>query len=126
MKESTKKIADRLPEILPDLIAGMSGMTREELEAQMKEANMTMDDVMEQFGGMINAEDMVDEMKMDEVKGTYTYEDGKLVLTPDDKDEKPETFTVEFDSKELKVTAIETEDEFGESLKKLLPLVFTK
>lgn len=126
MKETTKKIADRLPEILPDLIAGMSGMTREEFEAQMKESNMTMDDVMEQFGGMFNAEDMVDDMKVDEVKGTYTFEDGKLVLTPEDKDEKPSTMTVELSAKELKVTAIESEDDLGESLKKLLPLVFTK
>lgn len=126
MKETTKKIADRLPEILPDLIAGMSGMTREEFEAKMKEANMTMDDVMEQYGGMFNAEDMVDDMKVDEVKGTYTFEDGKLVLTPEDKDEKPSTMTVELSAKELKVTAIESEDDLGESLKKLLPLVFTK
>lgn len=126
MKETTKKIADRLPEILPDLIAGMSGMTREEFEAQMKEANMTMDDVMEQYGGMFNAEDMVDDMKVDEVKGTYTFEDGKLVLTPEDKDEKPSTMTVELSAKELKVTAIESEDDLGESFKKLLPLVFTK
>ncbi len=126
MKETTKKIADRLPEILPDLIAGMSGKTREEFEAQMKEANMTMDDVMEQYGGMFNAEDMVDDMKVDEVKGTYTFEDGKLVLTPEDKDEKPSTMTVELSAKELKVTAIESEDDLGESFKKLLPLVFTK
>ena len=60
---------------------------------------------------------------MEKVTGTYTYEEGKLVLTPADGD--PMTLTVEFKGDELKVTAVEGEGSLKD-MEDLLPLVFKR
>lgn len=125
LKEATDKMEERLPEILPEIVAAMSGMTVEELEAAAKEAGKSMDDMIAEAGEMFNAEDIIENARQDPVKGTYTYEEGKLVLTPDN-DSKPVTFTVELSAAELKVTGIEGEDIEEDGLEYFLPVIFVR
>lgn len=125
-KAASEALAAKLPEILPELIAAMFG-GQEALDAMMEEYDMTMDDMTELFGDEIKAEDLLEGLEDASVSGTYTYENGKLVLTPED--DEPATLTVELSAKELKITAIESADADEEQLemyKSLLPVVFVR
>ena len=125
-KAASEKLTERLPEILPDMFAAMFG-GKETLDSMLDEYDMTMDDLMSLYGDEFDADELLEGMSDASVSGTYTYENGKLVLTPED--DEPATLTVELSAKELKITAIEggdvDEDEL-EMYKSLLPVVFVK
>ncbi len=121
-EETVTKLAENMAEVLPDLLAGMSGMTREDYEAYLEGAGMTMDDVLAQLGDAFSVENLTKSMTGVN-GGTYTYEDGKLTLT----NETGESivFTVELGEDELTVTAVEAE-ETNPFPEELLPLVFVR
>lgn len=127
-KTASETLSARLPEIMPELLAAMFG-GQEALDSMLEASGASMDDLTAAFSDSFNPDEMLEGLNDANVKGTYTYEEGKLVLTPEDADEKPATLTVELSSSELKVTAIESEGVDAEELemyKSLLPLVFTK
>lgn len=119
--EASMKAANELiKERMPDFLKSMFG--EDGLNAMLGEGQ-TMDDLVNNYAEEFNTDDM----EMEETKGTYTYEDGKLVLTPEG--EEAATMTVELSAKELKVTAIdakEDDEDMMEAFSKMLPLVFTK
>ena len=117
MKAANELIKERMPEFLKTMFGG-----EEKLNAMLGEGQ-TMDDLVNNYAEEFNTDDM----EMEETKGTYTYEDGKLVLTPEG--EEAATMTVELSAKELKVTAIdakEDDEDMMEAFSKMLPMVFTK
>ena len=116
MKAANELIKERMPDFLKSMF-GEDG-----LKAMLGEGQ-TMDDLVNNYAEEFNTDDM----EMEETKGTYTYEDGKLVLTPEG--EEAATMTVELSAKELKVTAIdakEDDEDMMEAFSKMLPMVFTK
>ena len=119
--EASMKAANELiKERMPDFLKSMFG--EDGLKAMLGEGQ-TMDDLVNNYAEEFNTDDM----EMEETKGTYTYEDGKLVLTPEG--EEAATMTVELSAKELKVTAIdakEDDEDMMEAFSKMLPMVFTK
>lgn len=119
--EASMKAANELiKERMPDFLKSMFG--EDGLNAMLGEGQ-TMDDLVNNYAEEFNTDDM----EMEETKGTYTYEDGKLVLTPEG--EEAATMTVELSAKELKVTAIDTkedDEDMMEAFSKMLPMVFTK
>ena len=119
--EASMKAANELiKERMPDFLKSMFG--EDGLNAMLGEGQ-TMDDLVNNYAEEFNTDDM----EMEETKGTYTYEDGKLVLTPEG--EEAATMTVELSAKELKVTAIdakEDDEDMMEAFSKMLPMVFTK
>ena len=119
--EASMKAANELiKERMPDFLKSMFG--EDGLNAMLGEGQ-TMDDLVNSYSEEFNTDDM----EMEETKGTYTYEDGKLVLTPEG--EEAATMTVELSAKELKVTAIdakEDDEDMMEAFSKMLPMVFTK
>lgn len=119
---SLKAAAEQMKERIPDLLKTMYG-GEEGLNAMLEMGGQTMDEITDSFAEQFN----VDDMKLEETKGTYTYEEGKLVLTPEDGEAT--TMTVELSAKELKVTALDSkdaDDDMAEALKSVLPMVFTK
>lgn len=119
--EASMKAANELiKERMPDFLKSMFG--EDGLNAMLGEGQ-TMDDLVNNYAEEFNTDDM----EMEETKGTYTYADGKLVLTPEG--EEAATMTVELSAKELKVTAIdakEDDEDMMEAFSKMLPMVFTK
>ena len=119
--EASMKAANELiKERMPDFLKSMFG--EDGLKAMLGEGQ-TMDDLVNSYAEEFNTDDM----EMEETKGTYTYADGKLVLTPEG--EEAATMTVELSAKELKVTAIdakEDDEDMMEAFSKMLPMVFTK
>lgn len=127
-KAASEKLAQRMPELLPELITVMFG-GQEALNTMMEEYGMTMDDVTSLFGDEFNADELLEGIEDTSVKGTYSYEDGKLVLSSEDDADEPATLTVELSAQELKVTAIDSADADEEELemyKSLLPVVFVR
>lgn len=124
-EDSMKIVAERLEERLPDIIfnfaASLSGMTLEQFEDLMTAQGMTREDVLAQFGDTFDADNLLDSMTIQTDTGTYTYENGKLTLTSD---EDTAVYAVTLSSSELKFTGVESgEDAIPEAL---LPLVFTR
>lgn len=118
MKAAAEQMKERIPDLLKTMFGGEEG-----LNAMLETSGQTMDEITESFSEQFN----VDDMKLEETKGTYTYEEGKLVLTPEDGEAT--TMTVELSAKELKVTALDSkdaDDDMAEALKSVLPMVFTK
>jgi len=118
LKAAAEKMKERIPDLLKTMFGGEEG-----LNAMLETSGQTMDEITESFSEQFN----VDDMKLEETKGTYTYEEGKLVLTPEDGEAT--TMTVELSAKELKVTALDSkdaDDDMAEALKSVLPMVFTK
>lgn len=127
-KSAGEKLAERMPEIMPELIAAMFG-GQDALNEMMEEYDMTMDDITSLFGDEFNAEDLLEGLEDASVKGSYTYDNGKLVLSSEDSDDEPATLTVELSAEELKVTAIDSanaDEEELEMFKSLLPVVFVR
>lgn len=121
MTEVSGTLAERLPDLLGDLVAAMVGMTREEYEAALAEQGMTMGDALAEFGDMFDPDSMLDSMTFPAKTGTYTYEGGKLTLTADD---ETVVYTIKLSGNELQITDVESgEDVLPEDL---MPLVFTK
>lgn len=118
MKAAGEKIKERAPEVLPEVLKAMFG--EEQLNAMMESEGKTIEDYAAQFAEQFDVSDM----EMDAVKGTYTYEEGKLVLTAEDGEST--TMKVELSSSELKVTDIEGGEDMAESFKAILPMVFSK
>lgn len=120
MKAVAEKFKEQAKAAAPDMLKAMFG--EDTLNALLEAQGKTLEEYAAEY-----AEEMsLDDADFNEVKGTYTFEEGKLVLTPDDKDEKPVTMVAELSAKELKVTSIEGDDEAVESFKSVLPMVFSK
>ena len=127
-KAAGEKLSERMPEIMPELIAAMFG-GQDALNEMMEEYGMTMDDITSLFGDEFNAEDLLEGLEDASVKGSYTYDNGKLVLSSEDSADEPATLTVELSAEELKVTAIDSanaDEEELEMFKSLLPVVFVR
>lgn len=125
-RAAAETLSDRLPELVPEMLAVLYDMPVEELPDFLAAYGLTLDDLIgsERF----SAEEMLGGMDLEPVCGAYTYEEGKLILTPEDSSE-PTVLTVELSPAELKVTAIEsrdTDEEDLELLVSLLPLIFAK
>ena len=121
LKTTGEKLKERAKEYAPELLKAMFG--EETLNAMLEEEGKTMEEYANEYADQMDVSDM----EIDTVSGTYSYEEGKLVLSVEG--EKPVTLTVELSAKELKVTAIESEEideEDLETYKALLPLVFVK
>lgn len=121
LKTTGEKLKERAKEYAPELLKAMFG--EEMLNAMLEEEGKTMEEYANEYADQMDVSDM----EIDTVSGTYSYEEGKLVLSVEG--EKPVTLTVELSAKELKVTAIESEEideEDLETYKALLPLVFVK
>lgn len=118
LKAAGEKIKERIPDLLKAMFGGEEGLNQ-----MLELSGQSMDEMIASAAEEFSPEDM----KMDPIKGKYTYEEGKLVLTPDGEDAM--TMTVELAAKELKVTAIEGEaddDGMGEAFKAMLPMIFVK
>lgn len=116
----------RLPELVPEMLAVLYDMPVEELPDFLAAYGLTLDDLID--SERFSAEEMLGGMDFEPVCGAYTYEEGKLILTPEDSSD-PTVLTVELSPTELKVTAIEsrdTDEEDLELLVSLLPLIFAK
>ncbi|MBQ6431901.1 MAG: hypothetical protein IJJ99_08525 [Oscillospiraceae bacterium] len=122
LKEAAKLLEERLPAVLPELLAATYGITLEELEAQITAAGMTMEDYVAAASSFLDSDTLLKQMTPEEKKGTYVYEDGKLLLTY--KDGSQVTYTVELDGDELTVTNIEGKS--GEYPEAILPMVFVR
>ena len=105
----------------------ITGLSQSELRAQMAEKGMTEADLQAALDQQFDASAMLEGMTMEEQTGTYTYENGKLVIT--DKSGTRETWTVSLNGNTLKVTDIDSAsaDSTGAMMKEmLLPMVFKK
>lgn len=150
VKATLNNMSAKLPELMPQLLAAMFGMSLDDLKESLAEMNMDLDDMMEEMGDEFSAESLLEGMEMDSETGTWRYEEGKLYLTPKETASESETgaesteapaetqspagteaaqevcMTVEFNGNEMKVTAIDGEDEEMEAFKYILPMIFTK
>ena len=125
-KAASETLSKRLPEMMPELLTAMFG-GEEGLNSFLEMAGMTMEQMSANFAEEFKADELVKSMTSEASKGTYTYEEGKLVLTAEGEGEEPLTMTVELTAKELKVTAVDTKDEDdAKQYKAMLPMVFTK
>ncbi len=122
LKEIAATISERLPAVFPELFAAMTGMTREELEAQLAESGMTMDDVLAQFSDVFSAETIIKSMETETRTGDYSYEEGALIIT--NADGKQTKIIVEVSGDTLTISQIEgKEDDIPEGI---LPVVFVR
>lgn len=125
-KAAVEGMMSKMGEILPSLVAGISGMSEEDFKAAMDAQGITMDDLMEQFMGQVNTDEIVEELVKQSKEGSYRFEDGKLYLTESGETEKADQYlSVELNGNELKVVDVPKGDDF-EGFKSLLPLVFTR
>lgn len=117
-----RKIDEKMPEILPELIASVAGMTVEEMEASLAEFGMSMEDIQAMYAEAFDADSLVGSTNQESSNGTYTYKDGKLTLT--NEDGKTAICTIELREKEMKLISVEGDSEVihGE----LLPLTFIR
>ncbi len=120
-EEINTRVQERLPELLPEMISSITGMTREELEAQLAGSDMTMDDMIDQYMKEFNTDELFNLPDALET-GTYVCEDGKLVLTS--KDGKESVMKIELSGDTLSI--IEIEGAEGDAPEGLFPLVFTR
>ena len=126
VKAAVDGMISKMGEILPSLIASMSGMSEEEFMAALAEAGMTMEDLIQQSMAQVNTEDITKELQASSKEGTYRYQDGKLYLTGKDEEEKNDQYlVVELSANELKVVSASENVDF-EEFKNFLPMVFTR
>ena len=129
VKAATEALSTRLPDMMPDLLAAMFGTTTDKLDDMLAEWGTSVDDMMKEMEDEFSPDAMLEDLDVEDVTGTYRYEEGKLILTPkaeEGEESKDVTLTVELNGNELKVTALDGEVEDSEMYKALLPLVFTR
>ena len=123
---AAETLSARMPELVPEILAVLYDKPAEELPDFLAAYGLTLDELIE--SERMSVEKLLSGMAFEPVHGTYTYEEGKLVLTAEDSSE-PTVLTVELSPKELKVTAIESKDSNEADLAlfvSLLPLIFAK
>ncbi len=150
IKATVTNMGNKLPELMPELLAAMFGQSLDGLKESLAEMNMSLDDMMKEMGDSLNAEELLKSLEITSQDGTWRYEEGKLYLTPkaDASEDKTGTetteapvetqasadaeaaqeicMTVEFNGSEMKVTAMDGKSEDLEDFKEILPLIFTK
>ena len=122
-KAAVPKMVDAMKAVLPDLLKTMFGEDTD-IDALLAQQNMTMDDVLKQFTEELDADELTEELTKSAEKGTYTFEEGKLTLTPEEGNAV--VYTAELSGSKLTITAIEGESDMNEALKAMLPLEFYK
>ena len=121
VKASAEILKANMAEAVPALFCAMFGIEADQLDETLDQFGMSLEDLNASYAEEFNPEELLEDME--KVTGTYTYEEGKLVLTPADGD--PMTLTVEFSGNELKVTGVEGEGSLKD-MESLLPLVFKR
>lgn len=103
----------------------MSGVSEADLRAQMEAKGMSEADLQEMIASQVDTSALLQGMMVPTQTGTYTYENGKLLIT----DEKGslETWVVSLSGNKLTVTDIISDSESDNSaLEEFLPMVFTR
>ena len=130
-EESTRAAMEtmipKLGEVMFPLIASMSGMTVEDLEAELQKQGYTKEAYMEQIMGSMDLEEMVDEIKASNQEGAWRFADGKLYLVEEGETVDPEKYmSVEPGNGVLTVTSVPADSSDAEMYDALLPMVFTR
>ncbi len=126
VKESSEKMAENLSESLPAILSALFGTTEEELTAYLEEAGMSMESMMDSFISEFKPEELAKEFS-EGMNGTYRYENGRLYLTPEgEKEDASSYWEIELKSGKLTVTGVVGDEEMGEEISSILPIVFTK
>ena len=125
-KAAVEGMMSKLTDMMPKLVAEMSGMSEEDVQKALEQNGQSMDSLMEQFGGAMDTDEMLKDLKESSSKGTYRYADGKLYLTEEGSVENPADYVVvELNGNELKITEVSEGTAFDD-YKSLLPLVFVR
>ena len=126
-RDAVEEMIPKMAEIMVPLIASMSGMSVEDLEAELNKQGMTMDNFVEQFMGEINPDELVEQISESTKSGSWRYVDGKLYLVEDGGSVDPDQYmTIEPGNATLTVTAVPSNDASDEMYKSLLPMEFTR
>jgi hypothetical protein len=125
-RTAVDSMMSRMGEVMPTVFAEIYGMSVEEISALLEANGTTMDDLVAQSLASVDTEEMVSSLSESSSKGTYRYSDGKLYLTEEGYAENPNDYVVvELNGNELKIKEAANDTDL-DSLKALLPMVFTK
>ena len=125
-KAAVDAMMSKMSELMPKLIAEMTGMSEEDVVKELEKEGKSMDDMLEEFAGEMDTEEMLKDLKESASKGTYRFADGKLYLTEEGEVENPADYVVvELEGNELRITEVSEGAQFDE-YKSLLPLVFVR
>ncbi len=121
-KTAIEKMKENARENLLEIISGFYGMTVEDLEAQMAESGKTMEEVLEAFDAEFNMDSLLPQVSMSYESGTFTYAEGRLVLT--DREDNQVVYTIEVGDDQLRITDIEGVS--GDLPDAMLPMVLVR
>lgn len=125
-KAAVEGMVSKMGDLMPTLVAQMTGVSEEDVMKVLEERGQSVDDLIEEFAGQLNTEEMLKDLKESASKGTYRFSDGKLYLTEEGEVENPADYAVvELEGNELRITEVSEGAEFDE-YKSLLPLVFVR
>ena len=123
-KDAVTVMKDNMMEHLPELLVLFTGMSREEIDAKLAESDQTMEALIEQIDAEFNADAMLAQVPLTAEMGSYTFEEGKLVMTSEAQDAQT-IYTVELSGSEMKVVGIDGVSD-PESFGALLPMIFVR
>ena len=132
IKATVTNMGNKLPELMPELLAAMFGQSLDGLKESLAEMNMSLDDMMKEMGDSLNAEELLKNLTpkadaSEDKTGTETTEAPVETQASADAEAAQEIcMTVEFNGSEMKVTAMDGKSEDLEDFKEILPLIFTK
>ena len=125
-KAAVESMMSKMTELMPKLVGEMTGMSEEDVMKALEASGKSMDDLIEEFGGQVDTEEMLKDLKESASKGTYRFSDGKLYLTEEGTVENPADYAVvELAENELRITEVSESAQF-DAYKSLLPLVFVR
>lgn len=126
LNQSFETLKAGLPEVMPSLMAAITGQSEEEIKTQLEKSGKSMDDTINQMMEKFDVETIVEDAKNKKYEGTYRFEDGKLYFA--EKGEEIDTnayLVVEVSGDTLKVTDI-VGVEKAKDLKPMLPIEFKR
>ena len=124
--ESTvRAAANTIYQRLPAVIAEAAGMSEQDLYDYLNQQGMTVDQYMSRIGAGTPS-DLADKLlsNMPAKTASYTVEGHTVRFTADDG--RTTEWTVELSQMQMKLTDISNSDGTSDSMKSLLPLVFTR
>lgn len=125
-KAAVETMMSKMSELMPKLVAEMTGMSEEDVVKTLESEGKSMDDMLKEYAGEMNTDEMLKDLKESASKGTYRFSDGKLYLTEEGEVENPADYAVvELEGNELRITEVSEGAQFDE-YKSLLPLVFVR
>lgn len=126
-RAAIEEMISRLGEVMIPLIASMLEMTEEQMLEQLEAADMTVDDLLGQFMGEMDSEEMVEQILESYQEGSWRYVDGKLYLVEAGGTVDPDSFaTVELAGGVLTITDVPADNESSEMYEAMLPMEFNR